>query len=311
MKQAQYFTELFSNTVTALQNAEMANVDAKYDAEIKAAEGNTELQEKLEKKKANEKLKIQKKYADVNFAMQAAQIISNTATSIMKAYADMGPIAGSIAAALMSVTGTAQLMVANSERQKVKRMTLSSTDSSSASSGTRVASGRESGGYVDVEREQDGKRFNAEYNPDKRGFVDKPTVIVGEGPRGRSKEWVASNAAVENPTVAPLLNIIDQAQRAGNIRTFDLGKYLMAMQGRELGGNVQADASKVDSIVGKSYSATSEYRNGANQEEGKMLAELTSLLRELRDKGIPATVALTEIDAQRQLRQKARKFAQK
>ena len=311
MKQAQYFTELFCNTVTALQNAEMANVDAKYDAEIKAAEGNTELQEKLEKKKANEKLKIQKKYADVNFAMQAAQIISNTATSIMKAYADMGPIAGSIAAALMSVTGTAQLMVANSERQKVKRMTLSSTDSSSASSGTRVASGRESGGYVDVEREQDGKRFNAEYNPDKRGFVDKPTVIVGEGPRGRSKEWVASNAAVENPTVAPLLNIIDQAQRAGNIRTFDLGKYLMAMQGRELGGNVQADASKVDSIVGKSYSATSEYRNGANQEEGKMLAELTSLLRELRDKGIPATVALTEIDAQRQLRQKARKFAQK
>lgn len=311
MKQAQYFTELFSNTVTALQNAEMANVDAKYDAEIKAAEGNTELQEKLEKKKANEKLKIQKKYADVNFAMQAAQIISNTATSIMKAYADMGPIAGSIAAALMSVTGTAQLMVANSERQKVKRMTLSSTDSSSASSGTRVASGRESGGYVDVEREQDGKRFNAEYNPDKRGFVDKPTVIVGEGPRGRSKEWVASNAAVENPTVAPLLNIIDQAQRAGNIRTFDLGKYLMAMQGRELGGNVQADTSKVDSIVDKSYSAASVYRIGANQEEGKMLAELTSLLRELRDKGIPATVALTEIDAQQQLRQKARKFAQK
>lgn len=99
MKQAQYYTDLFSNAVGALQNAEMANVDAKYDAEIKAAEGNTELQEKLEKKKANEKLKIQKKYADVNFAMQAAQIISNTATSIMKAYSEMGPIAGSVAAA--------------------------------------------------------------------------------------------------------------------------------------------------------------------------------------------------------------------
>ena len=71
----------------------MANVDAKYDAEIKAAEGNTALQVKLEKKKANEKLKIQKKYADVNFAMQVAQIISNTAVSIMKAYSEMGPIA--------------------------------------------------------------------------------------------------------------------------------------------------------------------------------------------------------------------------
>lgn len=51
MKQAEYYTNLFSNAVTSLQNAEMANVDAKYDAEIKAAEGNTALQEKLEKKK--------------------------------------------------------------------------------------------------------------------------------------------------------------------------------------------------------------------------------------------------------------------
>lgn len=50
-KQAEYYTNLFSNAVTSLQNAEMANVDAKYDAEIKAAEGNTALQEKLEKKK--------------------------------------------------------------------------------------------------------------------------------------------------------------------------------------------------------------------------------------------------------------------
>lgn len=51
MKQAEYYTNLFSNAVTSLQNAEMANVDTKYDAEIKAAEGNTALQEKLEKKK--------------------------------------------------------------------------------------------------------------------------------------------------------------------------------------------------------------------------------------------------------------------
>lgn len=238
MKQAQYYTELFSNAVGALQNAEMANVDAKYDAEIKAAEGNTALQEKLEKKKANEKLKIQKKYADVNFAMQAAQIISNTATSIMKAYSDMGPIAGSVAAALMGVTGAAQLAVANAERQKVKRMTLNGSSGSSSAT-ARVASGRESGGRIDVEREQDGKRFNAEFSPGKRGYIDKPTVIVGEGPRGKSKEWVASNAALENPTIAPLINLMDAAQRAGQIRTFDMSKYLMAMQGRALGGSIE------------------------------------------------------------------------
>lgn len=314
MKQAQYYTNLFSGAVTALQDAEMANVDAKYDAEIKAAEGNTELQEKLEKKKANEKLKIQKKYADVNFAMQAAQIISNTALSIMVAYAALGPIAGSIAAALMGVTGAAQLVVANAERQKVKRMTLSNAGgSSSSSSGTRVASGRESGGSIDVEREQDGKRFHAKYDPDKRGFIDKPTVIVGEGPRGKSKEWVASNAAVENPTVAPLLNIIDQAQRAGNIRTFDLGKYLMAMQGKALGGYVDADAlKKTSGGFSKNLGTYSEKPREVSDDTSRRNEEvLTSLLTDLRDNGIRAYVSLSDLDAKQQIRNQARKYATK
>ena len=314
MKQAQYYTNLFSNVVSGLQDAEMANIDAKYDAEIKAAEGNTELQEKLEKKKANEQLKVQKKYADVNFAMQAAQIVSNTATSIMKAYSDMGPIAGSIAAALMGVTGAAQLVVANAQRQKVKRMTLSNAGgSSSSSAGARVASGRESGGSIDVEREQDGKRFHAKYDPDKRGFIDKPTVIVGEGPRGKSKEWVASNAAVENPTVAPLLNIIDQAQRAGNIRTFDLGKYLMAMQGKALGGYVDADALKKTSGGFSKNLGTYSEKPREVSENAYLRSEeaLTSLLTDLRDNGIRAYVSLSDLDAKQQLRNQSRKYATK
>lgn len=321
MKQAQYYTELFSNAVGALQNAEMANVDAKYDAEIKAAEGNTALQEKLEKKKANEKLKIQKKYADVNFAMQAAQIISNTATSIMKAYSDMGPIAGSVAAALMGVTGAAQLAVANAERQKVKRMTLNGSSGSSSASTSRVASGRESGGRIDVEREQDGKHFNAEFSPGKRGYIDKPTVIVGEGPRGKSKEWVASNAALENPTIAPLINLMDAAQRAGQIRTFDMNKYLMAMQGRALGGSIEQGpapyplrARSVPSLSGAdSYVATQEspHRDAGIAASGRSNDELLALVRELRDNGVRAYVALTDLDAKQEQRNQARKFAKK
>ncbi len=319
MKQAQYYTELFSNAVGALQNAEMANVDAKYDAEIKAAEGNTALQEKLEKKKANEKLKIQKKYADVNFAMQAAQIISNTATSIMKAYSEMGPIAGSVAAALMGVTGAAQLAVANAERQKVKRMTLNGSASGTSSAGSRIASGRESGGRIDVEREQDGKHFNAEYSPGKRGYIDKPTVIVGEGPKGRSKEWVASNAALENPTIAPLIHLMDAAQRAGQIRTFDMGKYLMAMQGRALGGSIEPApyplrTRSVPSLSGAdSYVATQEFphRDAGIATSGRSNDELLALLRELRDNGIHSHISLTELDAKQELRNQARKFAKK
>ena len=317
MKQAEYYTNLFSNAVTSLQNAEMANVDAKYDAEIKAAEGNTALQEKLEKKKANEKLKIQKKYADVNFAMQVAQIISNTAVSIMKAYSEMGPIAGSIAAALMGVTGAAQLAVANAERQKVKRMTLNGSASGTSSAGSRVASGRESGGRIDVEREQDGKHFNAEYAPGKRGYVDHPTVIVGEGPRGRSKEWVASNAALENPTIAPLINLMDAAQRAGQIRTFDMSKYLMAMQGRALGGSIDRQSARISQEIAPGgadfYVRTQEsaHRDAGNATSGRNNDELLELLRELKRDGIRSFVSLSDLDAKQELRNQARKFAKK
>lgn len=317
MKQAQYYTNLFSNAVTSLQNAEMANVDAKYDAEIKAAEGNTALQEKLEKKKANEKLKIQKKYADVNFAMQVAQIVSNTAVSIMKALADLGPIAGPVAAALMGVTGAAQLVVANAERQKVKRMTLNGSASGSSSVGSRVASGRESGGRIDVEREQDGKHFNAEYAPGKRGYVDHPTVIVGEGPRGRSKEWVASNAALENPTIAPLINLMDAAQRAGQIRTFDMSKYLMAMQGRALGGSIARQSARTSQEIAPGgadfYVRTQEsaHRDAGNSTSGRNNDELLELLRELKRDGIRSFVSLSDLDAKQELRNQARKFAKK
>lgn len=317
MKQVQLYTNLFSNAVTSLQNAEMANVDAKYDAEIKAAEGNTALQEKLEKKKANEKLKIQKKYADVNFAMQVAQIISNTAVSIMKAYSELGPIAGSVAAALMGVTGAAQLAVANAERQKVKRMTLNGSASGTSSAGSRVASGRESGGRIDVEREQDGKHFNAEYAPGKRGYVDHPTVIVGEGPRGRSKEWVASNAALENPTIAPLINLMDAAQRAGQIRTFDMSKYLMAMQGRALGGSIDRQSARISQEIAPGgadfYVRTQEsaHRDAGNATSGRNNDELLELLRELKRDGIRSFVSLSDLDAKQELRNQARKFAKK
>ena len=295
-----YYSNLSSGAVQALQQAEEANVDAKYDAEIEAAKKAGKDTTELEKKKADEKLKIQKKYADVNFAIKASQIIADTATSIMKAYADLGPIAGSIAAALMGVTGAAQLAAANAERQKVKRMSLNGAGGASSASGTRVVTGLESGGSIDVEREQDGKRFHADYDPYRRGFIDKPTVIVGEGGYGRSREWVASNAAVENPTVAPFLNIIDQAQRAGNIRTLDMNKFLLHQaQGRAAGGYITPSAP-----TSQPMPTVINHRDEYNK-------ELLETLKELRNNGIRSYVALDDFDAQQKLRNQVRRIASK
>ena len=137
--------------------------------------------------------------------------------------------------------------MANAERNKVKNMTLSSGGSSSSNkTGARVASGREDGGKIDIIREQDGKFFpDADYDPDRRGYVDRPTVIVGEGPAGQSREWVASNAAVTNPTVAPVLDLIDKAQQAGNIRSFDLNAAMRARAAAGFAGGGSVDRPPV------------------------------------------------------------------
>ena len=300
MKEAfDFYSNLSSGAVQALQQAEEANVDAKYDAEIEAAKKAGKDTTELEKKKSEEKLKIQKKYADVNFAIKASQIIADTATSIMKAYADLGPIAGSIAAALMGVTGVAQLSAANAERQRVKRMSLNGAGGSASASGARVATGLESGGSIDVERKQDGKMFRADYDPGRRGFIDKPTVLVGEGGYGHSKEWVASNAAVENPTVAPFIDIIDRAQRAGTIRTLDMNKFLVQQaQGRASGGYITPTVNDVCGVFKDSYKDT-------------LIERLTDVLDRLSVDGIPASVSLNEIEQKQQLQDKARRFGSK
>lgn len=300
MKEAfDFYSNLSSGAVQALQQAEEANVDAKYDAEIEAAKKAGKDTTELEKKKADEKLKIQKKYADVNFAIKASQIIADTAVSIMKALSELGPIAGPIAAALMGITGAAQLATANAERQRVKRMSLNGAGGSASASGARVATGLESGGSIDVERRQDGKMFRADYDPDRRGFIDKPTVLVGEGGYGHSKEWVASNAAVENPTVAPFIDIIDRAQRAGTIRTLDMNKFLVQqVQGRASGGYVTPTVNDVRGVAKDSYKDT-------------LIERLTDVLDRLSVDGIPASVSLNEIEQKQQLQDKARRFGSK
>lgn len=300
MKEAfDYYSNLTSGAAQALQQAEIANVDAKYDAEIEAAKNAGKDTTELEKKKADEKLKIQKKYADVNFAIQAAQIIASTASAIAKTFSELGFPAGIPAAALMGITGAAQLAAALAERNKVKRMTLSGAGGSASASGARVATGLESGGSIDVERKQDGKMFRADYDPDKRGFIDKPTVIVGEGGYGHSKEWVASNAAVENPTIAPFIDIIDRAQRAGTIRTLDMNKFLIQQaQGRASGGYVTPTVNDVRGVVKDSYKDT-------------LIERLTDVLDRLSIEGIPASVSLNEIEQKQQLQDKARRFGSK
>lgn len=233
------YSDMFSGAITALQDAELANIDAKYDAEIQRAGDNSEEVARLEKEKENKKLAVQKKYANVNFAIKVSEITANTAVAIMQAFAQLGPIGGAIAAAMLTTTGFAQIATANAERKKVMAMTVDGAGASGSGTGTRVAAGREDGGYIDVKRAQDGKEFDAVLDPDKRGFFDRPTVIVGEGPEGQSREWVASNDALQNPTVIPFINVLNESQEKGDIRTVDMNQIMRKrLAGFESGGAI-------------------------------------------------------------------------
>lgn len=87
---------------------------------------NTMMQAELDNAGDNEEKKkqIRKKYADVQMVTTIGQIISSTALAIMQSFAELGPIAGVIAAAFMGTTGAVQVAMAVSERNKIKSLAV-------------------------------------------------------------------------------------------------------------------------------------------------------------------------------------------
>lgn len=189
-QQAQQLAQVGANALNAIQNAQLAKVG---DNEAK-------------------KLEIQKKFADAQFAMQVAQIVSSTAMGIMSAWASsmqLGPIAGPIAATALTVllgaTAAAQIATANAERQRIKALTLGGSGGSGASPSAAAASpktaqmvvnpGFAEGGYTGA----GGKYEVAGILPDGRPYH-----------RG---EYFVAQEEMRHPEVVPLVRRIEQVRR--------------------------------------------------------------------------------------------------
>ena len=188
-----YYAGLSGSMFSAIQDAEIAASDAKFEALIRQAENNGEDTAVLEEEKENRKLEIQKKYADVNFAIKVSQIVADTAVSIMKAFADLGPIGGAIAAAMLTATGAAQVVSAKAERDKIRNLQPSRTATSSGQStpatAQRVLSGFSEGGYTG-----DGDRYE----------------VAGLVHRG---EYVVPKPIMANPRVVDAVGTIEAIRR--------------------------------------------------------------------------------------------------
>lgn len=189
-----YYANLSGSMFSAIQDAEIAQSDAKYDVLIQQAKNNGEDTAALEEEKENKKLEIQKKYADVDFAIKISTIIGNTAVAIMQAFAQLGPIGGAIAAAMLTATGVAQVVSAKAERDKIKNMQPSNTAGSSGTvaapaKAERVLSGYSDGGYTG-----DGDRYE----------------VAGVVHRG---EYVVPKPIMDNPRVVDAVGTIEAIRR--------------------------------------------------------------------------------------------------
>lgn len=164
----------------ASSRAEEAKLTAKYDAEIKAAEGNSEKIKQLEAEKAAALAEIKTKANKRAMAIEIAQATAAAAMAAMNAYKAtvgipvVGPVMAPIAAAAAAAFGAVQIatIVKQHEAQEA---------------------GYYEGGFTG------GKQYR------------RRAGVVHEG------EFVANHLAVQNPNILPVLQLLDHAQRTNTI----------------------------------------------------------------------------------------------
>lgn len=132
IKYAQQTIETISSTlntignfVSSLRDMEMAQAEAQYQAELKAAGDNAEKREQIQAEYEQKKLDIQKKYADADMAINIAKAIAAGALAIMQALAQAGPL-GYAMAGIITATTAAEVAMIVAQRNAIKNTSVSS-----------------------------------------------------------------------------------------------------------------------------------------------------------------------------------------
>lgn len=170
----------YSNYTNACQDLEVAKIEKKYDAEIKAAGSNTSKTKSLEEKKEKEIAKVKTKYNKKAMQIEIAQAFASMAMSAINAYSSaaevpmVGYILAPIAAASAIAAGMMNIATIKKQHQAQEL-------------------GYYSGGFTPV------------------GDPKKEVGLV------HATEFVANHKAVNNPDVLPVLRLIDYAQKNNTI----------------------------------------------------------------------------------------------
>ena len=173
-----------SSYYAAQSDYEVTVTEKKYEKLINAAGNNTAKTKKLEEKKEKEVAKIKSKYARKQVAMQIAQAIAQTALSAIAAYSS----------AMQGVPFPANLTLAP------------------VAAGIAVAAGAIQIATIKKQQQaQEAGYYEGGFTSGKR--YRREAGVVHEG------EFVANHNAVNNPSILPALQLIDQAQRNNTVST--------------------------------------------------------------------------------------------
>lgn len=224
----------------ACQDAELAKIESRYDREIEAAGNNTRKTAKLERQKEEEIARIKKRYNDRAMKMELAQAIAQTATNALGAYGAMVeiPVVGPALAAAAAAMAIAAGMVQVATIKKQHEA---------------QAAGYFAGGFTSRD-------------PDNRREVG----IV------HANEFVANHKAVANPAIAPVLRLIDRAQRSntvGSLTADDVSHALGRSPGVSArgGGSSPSESGNVGEALSNLYGVTAASRKAIDR-----LADLIS-----------------------------------
>ena len=189
--------EIFSGVSSLVQaelEKETAAINARYSAEISAAEGNNYKVAKLEKEKQAALAKAKNEANKKLFAMQVIQAVAQTAQNAISAYGSaaaipvVGYIMAPIAAAMAVAAGMIQIAAIKKQQQASE------------------AQGYAQGGFTP------------------QGRVNEEVGVVHAG------EWVASQKLLASPVARPLINALDYAQRTntiGSLRADDVSRTII------------------------------------------------------------------------------------
>lgn len=207
---------------------------AQYESEV----------EKLEKEREAKEEEMAIRQAERQKKLNLVQAIINTALGVTKTLAEWGIPWGIAPAAIMAAMGAAEVAM------------IAATPVTGREQGGPFDDDDKQDGTIVVKRKQDGKQFPARLDPRKRGFINRPTVLVGEN----GSEYVIPHEAMENPSIRPFINSIETARQNGQLKNLRLEAVRpeVTMTGRAAGGFISSDTESSGLPSGISPQAFSE-----------------------------------------------------